>query len=104
MNAFAVQVLATAVGDPARFRSLEEAEPDVRDLERDALGFPFGWTDRWQHSVARNEFMGVMSDQMPAEEWVPLVKQYDAEDPGYFVEWARLRREERSRLNAQPQL
>ncbi|HEV7523591.1 MAG TPA: hypothetical protein VGP92_01415 [Acidimicrobiia bacterium] len=25
------------------------------------------------------------------DDWVRLVKKYDAEDPGYFVEWKRLR-------------
>jgi hypothetical protein len=98
LNAFAVQVLATAAGDPGRFRksgSRDEAAVEVRDLERDALGFPLGWKERWQHSVARNEFMGAMGEQMPADEWVALVKEYDASDPGYFVEWQRLRRAER---------
>jgi hypothetical protein len=66
----------------------------VRDLERDALGFPLAAKERWQHSVARNAFMGAMEGEMPAKEWVELVKQYDANDPGYFVEWLRLRRAE----------
>jgi hypothetical protein len=96
MNAFAVQVLATAVGDPARFRKPEPVEPDLREIERDPTGFPLDRRERAHHAAARREFMDVMSSQLPNEQWVPLVKKYDTEDPAYFVEWAR--------LNAQPQL
>lgn len=92
LNAFAVQVLATVVGDPSRFRAPVREEPDLRELERDALGFPIEWRANWRHSVARNEFMGVMASQMPMQDWVALVKKYDAEDPAYFVEWQRQRR------------
>jgi hypothetical protein len=97
LNAFSVLVLAAAAGDPTHFRAPapEDAEPDVRDLERDALGFPLGAKENWRHSIARNEFMGAMESQMPTKEWVALVKEYDANDPGYFVEWQRLTQIER---------
>jgi hypothetical protein len=97
LNAFAVQVLAAAAGDPARFRdrAAEAARAAPRKLERDALGYPLEWAARWQHAGARNEFIAVMhSSDVPRSEWIPLVKKYDAEDPGFYVEWLRLRQDE----------
>jgi hypothetical protein len=35
-----------------------------------------------------------MENEMPAKEWVALVKEYYANDPGYFVEWLRLKQAE----------
>ncbi|MDP9332735.1 MAG: hypothetical protein M3Q30_05425 [Actinomycetota bacterium] len=99
LNSFSVQVLAAAAGDPVRFRvsgSHEESEaPDVDELERDALGYPLRWKERWAHSGARNEFIGTMGTELGSKEMVALVKRLDAEDPGYFVEWQRLRMAER---------
>ena len=95
VNAFAVQVLAAAAGDPARFRAPKVDEPDVRDLERDAFGFPLDWKENRRHSAARNEFIGTMESELSSSEMVALVKRYDADDPGYFVEWQRLRKAER---------
>jgi len=98
LNAFAVQILAAAAGDPARFRvqsSHEEEEIGGREVERDALGYPLEWKQRWRHSVARSEFIGTMGDELGSEEMVARVKRLDAEDPGYFVEWLRLRKEGR---------
>jgi hypothetical protein len=99
LNAFAVQVLAAAAGDPGRFRgtgSREASESsDVDELERDALGYPLRWKERWEHSGARNEFIGTMETELGVEEMVALVKKLDAENPGYFVEWYRLRKAER---------
>jgi len=69
--------------------------PTTRELERDALGYPLEWAARWQHAGARNEFIGVMNfSDVPRSEWIPLVKKYDAEDPGFYVEWLRLRQDE----------
>ena len=98
LNAFAVQILATAAGDPARFRaqsSHEESETAASEVERDALGYPLEWKQRWRHSIARNEFIGTMGIELGSEEMVARVKRIDAEDPGYFVEWLRLRTDER---------
>jgi hypothetical protein len=98
LNAFAVQILATAAGDPARFRaqsSHQEEEIAGSEVERDALGYPLEWKQRWRHSIARNEFIGTMGIELGSEEMVALVKRLDAEDPGYFVEWLRLRTDER---------
>lgn len=99
LNAFAVQVLAAAAGDPGRFRVPvlhEESEsPDLNEVERDALGYPLERKARWEHSIARNEFIGVMGVELGSEEMVALVKRFDAEEPGYFVEWLRLRKAER---------
>ena len=36
-----------------------------------------------------------METELGAEEMVALVKKLDAENPGYFVEWHRLRKAER---------
>jgi hypothetical protein len=92
VNAYAVQVLAAAAGDPARFRAPlpESEEVDVRDLERDALGYPLRGKERREHSAARSAFMDAMMSEAP-DVWVGLVKKYDAEDPGYYVEWKRQR-------------
>jgi hypothetical protein len=35
--------------------------------------------------------MEAMQREMPTDEWVAVVEKYDMEDPGYFVEWQRLR-------------
>jgi hypothetical protein len=100
LNAFAVQVLAAAAGDPARFRPSgphEEPEsPDVNELERDALGYPLERIARAQHSGARNDFIGTMGNELGPDEMVALVKRFDAEEPGYFVEWQRIRNAERA--------
>jgi hypothetical protein len=100
MNAFAVQVLAAAAGDPSRFRSAEREAGAVTEIERDKLGFPLGWKERWAHSIARTDFMETMSAEMPDKEWIALVKKYDEEDPGYFVEWHRRKQEERAAVEA----
>jgi hypothetical protein len=42
-----------------------------------------------------NEFIGTMGSELGSEQKVALVKRLDAEDPGYFVEWLRLRTDER---------
>ena len=77
MNAFAVQVLAAAAGDPGRFRLSgsggESESPDVNELERDALGYPLERIARAQHSGARNEFIGTMDVELGSEEMVALV-------------------------------
>ena len=92
MNAFAVQILAAAAGDPSRFRDPPDTAPVDSEIKRDALGYPLEWAARWQHAGARSEYIGVMdASDVPSAEWVPLVKKYDAEDPGFYVEWLRLR-------------
>lgn len=94
MNAFAVQVLATAVGDPSRFRIENAADGSpLPDIKRDALGFPLDGRERMIHLAARSEFIDAMESQsaMPRSEWHKLVKQHDAEDPAFYVEWQRKR-------------
>ena len=51
-----------------------------------------------EHSSARAVFMdSVMS--RPTDEWVALIKKYDREDPGFYVEWYReLKRSRRESL------
>jgi hypothetical protein len=93
LNAFVVQVLSAAAGDPSRFRAPrandEAAEPE---LERDALGYPLDRKARGEHIAARTDYIAAMCREMTSGEAVVVVKKHDAEDPGYFVEWARLRR------------
>ncbi len=94
VNAFAVQLIAAAVGDPCHFRAPERPEPELRDLERDALGYPLESKANWQHAVARSEYIGVMGTKEESDDWIANVKRYDAEDPAFFVEWAQRRRAE----------
>jgi hypothetical protein len=82
LNAFAVQVLAAAAGDAARFRAL--GEPDSRP----ALA-PTRQT--WRVRAARNEFIGVMGIEMGSVARSALLRRIDAEDPGYFLEWHQAR-------------
>jgi hypothetical protein len=90
LNAFAVQVLAAAAGDPARFR-LPAPAPKVREFERDHTGFPLDWRARDEHRVARSKFIDVMQHAVGAAETGRLVRKYDVEDPAYFVEWQATR-------------
>jgi hypothetical protein len=94
MNAYAVQILAAASGDPARFRGGTARASGTGEIERDDAGIPLDWKLRWAHSTARNEFIAAMDQQLPAVEVSALVKELDARNPGYFVEWRRLRRAE----------
>lgn len=95
LNAYAIQVLAAAAGDPGRFRASNRVAAEPQAIERDALGYPLEWRARSEHVGARTDFMGTMSLEEP-DAWVDLVKKYDAEDPGYFVEWHRLKMIERA--------
>ena len=100
LNAFAVQVLAAAAGDPGRFRSSgphgESDTPDLDELERDHLGYPLERIARSKHIGARNDFIGIMGDELGMDEMVKAVKRIAAEEPGYFVEWQRLKNAERA--------
>lgn len=91
VNAFAVQVLATAVGDPSRFRVPQPAEIPLRELERDALGYPLESKANWRHATARSEFIGVMGANAQSDDWIAEVKRHDTEDPEFFVEWSERR-------------
>jgi len=90
LNTFALQILAAAAGDPARFRSDSADEPgDLRDLERDENGFPLRRKDRQEHIVARSAFFEAMGKEMSFSAAAKLVRQHEVEDPAFFVEWAR---------------
>ena len=105
VNAYAVQVLAAAAGDPARFRAPvpEPEEIDVRTLERDATGYPLAWRERWAHSEARSAFMDSVM-RRPDDEWTALIRKYDREDPGFYVEWYRELRRSRPESRQPPVL
>jgi hypothetical protein len=46
-------------------------------------------------SIDRNESIETMGAELGSEKMVALVRRFDAEEPGYFVEWRRLRTAER---------
>ena len=66
----------------------------MSDQPAPALGYPFEWRPRAEHVNARSHFIAEMNVQteMSKDDWHTLIKKYDAEDPGYFVEWWQLRR------------
>jgi hypothetical protein len=94
LNGYALQILAAAAGDPARFRSVAaDATDETRDLARDDRGFPLHLAPRGRHIVARSAFceaMAAESDTVTADR---LVRQHELEDPTFFVEWYRSREE-----------
>jgi hypothetical protein len=97
LNAFAVQVLAAAAGDPARFRGPAATTPvEPATIERDSKGYPLDWSARDDHIVARGDFIETTWRELGDAEMHVLVKKYDAEDPGYFVEWRRAKMIERA--------
>ena len=90
LNGFAVQVLAAAAGDPSRFRGdAVEERGFVRGLERDEDGVPLGAKDRSEHLAARHAYFAAMAAETDAVTADRLVREKDADDPGFFVEWLR---------------
>ena len=63
----------------------------MRELERDQLGYPLGFHERFEHSACHGEFIAFMDGEIGSSAMVALVRRLDAEDPAYFVEWGRLR-------------
>jgi hypothetical protein len=94
LNGYALQILAAAAGDPARFRNVAAyATDEPRDLARDERGFPLQLAARSLHIAARSAFfeaMAVESDAITADR---LVQERDLEDPAFFVGWYRSREE-----------
>jgi hypothetical protein len=94
LNGYALQILAAAAGDPARFRrvaaTLDPAD-DLRDLERDERGFPVSPKARGLHIAARSTFLEVMMAEADLATVDRLVREHDLEDPAFFVEWYRRR-------------
>jgi len=72
-----------------------EGAPARVELQRDKRGFPTKFGERQKHIAARTDFVEAMTRERP-DEWVSLLRHYDAEDPAHYVEWARLRRENQS--------
>jgi len=100
LNAFATQVLATAVGDPARYRSPGAAAVGnalVRAEERDHRGFPRSGRARALHIAARSAFVSDLLRTMSDEDMMAVVTKYDQEDPGHFADWYLRRREQEPR-------
>ena len=90
LNAFAVQVLAAAAGDPARFRVASEPEAELEeDVERDRQGFPLRGRLRRLHMDARGRYIEALER---AGDWpAGHIRKLDTEDPGFYVRWARER-------------
>lgn len=95
LNAYAVQVLASAAGDPARFRvpSAEEKQAvddphGLRSLDRDERGYPLSFGARYTHSACRQHY-GLHTLELVADghHW-PLIKWIDENAPWHYVEWA----------------
>ena len=94
LNAYAVQVLAAAAGDPARFR-VEEAEPTiderreaVRALRRNRGGYPDTIGERMRHRSARNAFVEHFRLEGASELGMRWVRVLDVQRPWHYVEWA----------------
>ena len=66
LNGYAVQVLASAVGDSARFRrgDLDIAGDGRGNLRRDERGVPLRPKDRSEHLAARQAFFDAMASEM----------------------------------------
>jgi len=89
LNAYALQVLASAAGDAARFRSGTITVGDEpRDIARGERGIPLKPKDRGEHLRARQEYFEAMAAESGAVAADRLVRQYEADDPGFFVEWS----------------
>jgi hypothetical protein len=94
LNGYALQILATAAGDPARFRSTAvELADEPRDIERDERGLPLQLGARHRHIVARSTFFEAMAAETDAVTADRLVRQHELEDPAFFVDWYRSREE-----------
>ena len=92
LNGYALQILAAAAGDPARFRSVAaDATDEPRDLVRDERGFPLQLAARGRHIVARSAFFEAMAAESDAVTADRFVREYELEDPSFFVEWYRSR-------------
>jgi len=94
LNGYALQILAAAAGDPARFRSVAADAPDEpRDLARDERGFPLQLAARARHIAARSAFFEAMAIESDAVTADRLVQEHDLEDPAFFLRWYRSREE-----------
>src|SRR3954467_4056793 len=62
LNAYALQVLAAAAGDPAGFRGdIVDVAQEPREVRRDERGVPLRSKDRQEHLVARQAFFQAMA-------------------------------------------
>jgi hypothetical protein len=94
LNAYAVQVLASAAGDPARFR-VEQLEPTVderrehlRALPRNHYGYPDSLGERMRHCEARNAFIEHFDTTGAFNEGMAWAQALDLQRPWHYVEWA----------------
>jgi hypothetical protein len=96
LNAYAVQVLAAAAGDPSRFRATVDRSvtSDEAEIKRDGRGFPLNEHEERRHRLARSDFIGLMGMELGSKAMFALVTRLDAEDPGHNVRWQRERQAE----------
>ncbi len=87
MNAYAVQVLATATGDPACFRATVDAANETSQMSA-------AQQERLRRA-ARQAFMEATIAEIGWAEAGKLLRWYDAEDPGYFLAWEKQRSQDR---------
>ncbi len=94
LNGYALQILAAAAGDAARFRSAAaDAADEPRDLARDERGFPLQLKARSLHIVARSAFFEAVAAESDVVTAGRAVEKHDLEDPAFFAEWYRSREE-----------
>jgi hypothetical protein len=92
LNGYALQILASAAGDPARFRSAgTEVAEAPRDIDRAERGVPLRPAARSEHLGARLAFFEAKAAELGAVAADRLVRQYELENPAFFVEWSRSR-------------
>lgn len=75
-------MLSAAAEDASRFRRAEDAQARVEATRPVA---------KWRHLKARNAFMNVMFDEQGGAATSALIRHFDAENPGYYLEWERAR-------------
>jgi hypothetical protein len=95
LNSYAIQLLASAAGDPARFKKAERPKTvdserqELQRLPRDERGYPIGMKDRIEHVAARTAFVEKVLDELEPGQSTMWIYDIDKEDPSLFVEWKR---------------
>jgi hypothetical protein len=90
LNSFAVQILAAAAGDPAKFhrarpKGPREINPD--DIERDKQGWPLSHKLRWEHGAARQAYIRHLGEKMGSAEGGKIIRKIETDDPALFMRW-----------------
>jgi hypothetical protein len=94
LNSYALQVLAAAAGDPARFRgnaTVAVVDESIDDLERDHGGYPLNHRERSRHNLARQRFIETFLREHPDGGDGAVIRRLDKEDPAFYVKWYEAR-------------